>query len=518
MAVQGSAGQNHRLRNTLVVSGASLLAIALWIVCRLSTVRHSNWMPTFLGACQRIEESGIPPSPGDWWCGAPAWHQSANPLLFTLVAGVGFALPCALLAARGRRWTALLPLVAAPLAAGDTLVIWWRAEWSGSLLAATGGGLLDLLRFLGGILATLATLAAPAFAVMCVTPKRAWPSPPRRRSMWIATAICAAAAWAAGAISWHILAPTLRIFADEWWGGRWWWVAPTVAIGVFGALQGADRRWRPGGLSMSALFLSLGPAYVVINTFAWNPQGNWIIWTTFGGVLPLFIVGSICTGWPWIADRLDGQPARTREPAGSHIRVIGARALAIAVLASSLLLYAFDPFPASDSQPLPTYLGLRNQAYDVRARMNLDMAMKTMDAWHHEQGTYWGFDAKGAADLQPSLDWTNGAQTSLEPGVVAVVSPAPNEADGYEDVATVAVNSASGSSFCVQRTRAGPITYGKGTSMRGAIADCDSAPWSDSLMQRPALPTCVPRTGGFLICRMVQVLMWNILKTSKHDF
>jgi len=58
---------------------------------------------------------------------------------------------------------------------------------------------------------------------------------------------------------------------------------------------------------------------------------------------------------------------------------------------------------------------------------------------------------------------------------------------------------------------------GSGLALSSAIADCGVWPWTAELVERPEFPTCTPNTKSFLICRMVQVLMFNILKSPTDE-
>ena len=76
---------------------------------------------TFRGACQRLRASGLPITDKDWFCHAIPWTKHAGFLVASLLAAAAFALPCAILAATGRRLAALAPLIVLPLVTLPTL-------------------------------------------------------------------------------------------------------------------------------------------------------------------------------------------------------------------------------------------------------------------------------------------------------------------------------------------------------------------------------------------------------------
>jgi hypothetical protein len=82
---------------------------------------------------------------------------------------------------------------------------------------------------------------------------------------------------------------------------------------------------------------------------------------------------------------------------------------------------------------------------------------------------------------------------------------------------SLAVTSPSGEAFCASHEWRGATTYGRAATISEAGTDCGGNPWTDDLTTPPPLPTCEARTYGFLICRMSQVLIWNVLNEPKPE-
>lgn len=507
-ARRGWAG--HRARNTFVVGGVSLGSAALWVVCRLDSRTWGAAVPLFQGACKRIKESGIPASPGDWWCTSPAWHWKADILLFSLAGAIALALPCAILALQGYRRGALLPLLFVPFGVERSLVVWTGLGF-GNWLTDTGGSLPGpLIRYAWVLLVNAALIGAPAVAIMALTRRRDTPWRPSLRSRRLSAAACLVATAVVVWFTWRALHVQLFEFLDI----RWWWIlVPAAIMGIFGAMQGFRGRSWPFTLALCSVFLSLGPAAIVSTLFRWRPEGEWLVLLTFGGVVPLFIVGLVWSSWFPLARRFDGRRGRPPVLASAKASPI-ATALAIALLACSAGLFMSDTTEARLASPLPTYLGQRNRANDLRALMNLDMAFGAMDAWHREHGTYRGFDAAAASRIEPALAWSD-RQDPDQDALVVAIENAPRQADGYEDVVSVIVRSNSGEAFCATRAWNGDTTYGQAASVRQARAHCTDGAWSPELLDPPPQLACEPRTEAFLICRMVQVLIWNSLHDAK---
>lgn len=518
----------NRLRVALIIGAVSVLSAAAYAFLHFGDPSGLGY-PTASGVCERIRESGIPAHPGDWFCSTPEWHSRANTMLSELLIAVGFAFPAAILAATGRRLTAALPLIPAlflahPLLNTGSGLYWWQAEarWFDNDLLVTLGKLVV------GPTVSLVVLAAPAVAVWLAAGRRV-PARSRERDSYrlLAAAACVPAGVAVILLTPKILAGHFEepgVLAELW---SFRTVAPfAAAIGIFGALLGPDRRWWPWSLAVSAFFLSEGPSSLYF--FEFSPEGL-AFWTMFGLVVPLFLIGLIGSGWKgvavWITRRISDQSPEATDAGSSGFRVgatIALNGLAAALIGVSVLLFVMDPVPRRFYISLPTYLEPREQALDVRARMNLDSAMDAMISYRTRKGTFEGFDAKVGRRAEGELLWHDGFprlkdEQGTTPGPEFPILEVSIVTASRE--AQVATLSRQDKAFCLERSPSGKIRYGEseeGTrglgALRSADSNCGTMPWTPEAVEPPPLPKCVARTPGFLICRMVQVQMFSVLK------
>ena len=264
-----------------------------------------------------------------------------------------------------------------------------------------------------------------------------------------------------------------------------------------------------------ALLLSFAPG----TAFLVGPEGIQD-WSLFGAVLPLFLVGLICSAWRPLAIRITrritpdadrGEAPVARAPSGRLRRSVVMNSIAVGLLVFSVIGFGADPLPAEISRSLPTYLGVRRVAEDVRVQMNLRLAIDAMDRYRAQAGTYRGFDAEAATTIEPRLAWTEHASDATEPLWMWI-------ATAQDDVARVVGVSRGGSAICIERTPEG-LTYGSVSGRFGsgatrrllnkALGACGTMPWSPSVLQAPPFESmCVDLdpSGGYLICRMVQAL------------
>ncbi len=435
-------------------------------------------------------------APGDWFCHISLGHAMNLSAAASVLIGLGMALPAAVLAANGRRLTAFLPL----------------------FLAARASDMIDAGRlWLGrGFLVTAADLLLLCIPVAVIILLGRKPRPDRISTGLIArlvsTIACALGTWAA--ISLAERAEGLSSFGLS--GGSW--TSALLPMGVFGALLGWDRRWWPWVLAPVALLLSTGPATAVALSII--PAGA-IRWGAFGFALPLFVTGLVWSAWTPLAslaarimERARGGRARPWRIQRAEGRGWPATALldlaAGALIASSVAM--FHSWGALITQPLPTYLSQRNAAQDLRAKLDLQEAMATADTYRAKHHGLTGFDARLASTLHPSLAWQDGAaagaSASQESPSWLVMSLFPSGRGGLR----IATSSASGNAFCITDSGSGPL-YGEGGSIGSALSRCSSRPWIRVSASDQATFSCGnPET---LICRMVQVLVHNVMAEKK---
>jgi hypothetical protein len=279
---------------------------------------------------------------------------------------------------------------------------------------------------------------------------------------------------------------------------------------VFGAMLGTDRRWWPWALVPVAVVLSLGPAMLVMSIPTTLTAFTW-----FAGVVPLVAAGFVGSLWRPIAERFAGRHTAERAPrATSTARVRPAavlNAFAVALLAISLLAARTDPLPIQISTPLPTYLGARSTAFDVRTKMNLGVAIEAMQTYRAEHDTFNGFDAQAGEHAVPELDWHDGAsEDQLGVGIVA--------AD--RNRAQVLASSPSGNVFCL-RSVTGPagasVTYGSAGyhEVDRAMRRCGSTAWTPAAVRMFDVDAMCSGADDqvIIICRAVQRVIRTALSS-----
>jgi hypothetical protein len=477
-------------------------------------------LPTFQGACERLRASGLEITARDWFCQPAPWTARAGFLAGSLLAAAGFALPCAILAVAGRRSWAFAPVIGLAFTAHPDLLYanepaWWQGTWPVGMF--TGAAVTMLL----------VVLPAGAIVFLRRAPVAPWPR--------ISLVAAAAATMACGLASLPLRSLTDEMFerhfeAIGWTVGSVSLLWPAVAMSVFAAILGPDRRWWPWSLAPAAFLLSLGPSLALM--VGGEGLRNW---SMFGAVLPIFLVGLLWSAWRPLAVQLtrviareaptrDPTPIREMEPIRpDRIRpTVVLHAVAVGMLTISMIAFHEDPLPAQIGTALPTYLGQRVVVSDLRLKLNLRLAIDAMDLYRAEFGSYRGFDAETGASIEPRLAWTE-RRTEAETPLWMWITPAA------DDVARVAGVSSSGNGFCLQRT-ADALTYGEasggygsfegGQAMRAAVASCDQTPWSASAVQTPPIATMcdgIDPSGGYVICRMVQVLNVTTLRQTKPD-
>jgi hypothetical protein len=316
-----------------------------------------------------------------------------------------------------------------------------------------------------------------------------------------------------------------RVIGETLASGSLLW--PAVAMVLFAAALGPDRRWWPWSLAPVALLLSFAPSLALLVS-----REGLRDWSMFGVVVPLFILGLVWSSWRPLAARLsiwvdhadapEAAAARVASRPTGRRRSLVLNAMAVVLLAWSTIAFIGDPLPAQIATSLPTYLGVRTAVEDVRVKMNLRIAIDAMDRHRAETGSYYGFDARTGGALESRLAWTDRRAAAATPMWVWI-----DEARG--DLARVAALSESGNAFCLQRTDEaltfGAAKHSYGTlegrqALGAAISSCGVMPWTRSAVEEPPWRTMcsdVDPSGGYVLCRMVQVLSVEQLRRTKPD-
>ncbi len=507
-----------RLPRRTIAVVVALCAAAAAVFLRPLTLPY----PTFVGACQRLLASGLPVTSRDWFCQPTSFIAHASYAFALLMVAVGLVLPCAILAATGRRWSSLLPLAVAPFLSAPVLATsWWDSGSHGNRTILIG--------------TNVVLLAAPVVAIWSVAHGRLR----RERHPGLASALVVAVPCSLASLGISLWAQ--RIFADHWRtvydGAPIRFLTPAaISMALFGMMLGADRRWWPWSLVPTALLLSMALSVALVG----GPELR-TDWSLFGGVAPLAGIGLIWSMWRpaslWLSSRLhwmrdvapEGAPEGSGEPPATfalHARsaTLVLNTTAVALLTISLVMFRADPLPYQEGFSLPTYLGERVQAEDVRTKLDLRLAVATMDTFAVTNGTYREFDAMTGRLADPSLAWSDGHVAPDGSGTVPALTMSIEDTTGR--TARVAAMSASGGVFCMERAGDGSIRYGsaegtgEGSSavFARAIARCGSTPWSGAavrMLDTATLCDGVGRSNGYLICRMVQILISNTMRQTK---
>ncbi|MGZ5298503.1 MAG: hypothetical protein ACXWDU_02395 [Actinomycetota bacterium] len=503
---------------SVTIATVSVLSIAAFLGMRVGAYPPRQ----FEGACERLREAGLAIVPQDVFCRPMPWTTRAAYVVASLLVAVGFVLPGVISAASGRRLTAFVPLLGAlavryPQDVFFPTRLWGSTTWPRGPVASMA--------------VTMVVMALPVGAVVYA----------KRRSRIIHGRPSLIAGVAATVLCCGGVAGTVFVARDlltRHIGGFGFQVdiagivPEAIAIAVFGALIGPDRRWWPWSLVPVAILLSGGPSDALII----GPE-HVLNWYQFGVVLPLFAAGLVGSAWGPLAAGLarlfpdeeeawEAPSEPLREPSrmspGRIRPVVVLNAFAAGLLAVSLIVFRADPLPVQTAMALPTYLGARISVQDLRTRLDLRRAMRAMDAYRAATGTYRGFNAARGVVADPSLVWNDGLPVagsgSEYGGPVGIVSAGRREA-------RVAAFSASGTAFCLQRADAG-LTYGAGPRtgagdgpeavLDRAIAACGSTPWSAEAVRRfPISTMCVGvEPDSYLICRVVQALMTKTMQGS----
>jgi hypothetical protein len=485
-------------------------------------------IPTFVGACERLRASALPVTSRDWFCQASPWTTHASYAMALLLVAVGAVLPCAILASTGRRLSALVPLAVAPLLGfpGFFGMNWWGA-------ASSEQG--PLLTTLVDTVLNAAVVAIPVVAISFAARR-----PDARRSHpGLVPAIGVGFVCSLASAGFVFLA---RSMAARHWGSIGGGVdtpgllPAALCIAAFALLLGIDRRWWPWSIAPVALLLSGALSVVLLR----GPE-RWTDLSRFGLVAPLAAIGLVWSVWrpasTWLSTRLDRterlapQAERSKHPAGPAAAVTAPRvrpiavldAIAVALIAISLVAFRTDPILAQLNTNLPTYLGVRVRAQDVRTKLDLRQAIAAMDSYATAHGGYRGFDAVAGRRADPSLAWIDGHRAADGSGHVPALTMSIESASANS--ARVAALSFNGDAFCLQRTTGGVLTYGRSMAAGGgaatigrAIESCGSIPWSREAVSMPDVTHLCDGLGpadGYVLCRMVQVLVVSTMKQTK---
>jgi hypothetical protein len=219
---------------------AAAAALYVWMRVPVAAQIHAN----LTGYCDTLAMQ-----PGDWPC---RLSQTSVLTAYTggsLLIGLALALPGLILAASGRRLSALVPVGAAGIGTIFASVVWFVGRHASQYLF----GITDSV-FIGSgeghaywqihgvqsIAADVVLVSVPALAVVFLLrpARRPRPEPLPRHAVWLAT-FAVASGLVAVRIGFSHLPSDLFVesLADTW-------ISATLML-VFGAMLGTDRRWWP---------------------------------------------------------------------------------------------------------------------------------------------------------------------------------------------------------------------------------------------------------------------------------
>ena len=501
-----------------MVASVSVLSAAGFVWMRAATPLP---YPQFQGLCERLLSGGLSLKPGDTFCDPAPWTSHAAIVAAMLLVAAGFVLACGILAATGRRGTALLPFLAAPTVSFSGILLsdhWWDAHVWPHGTVATG-------------VTTLALMSTPVVAVaVSVRAPRAVRAQPSLVAGVISGLAVAGAVVAIAYLARAMLAHHFGALVTGFSIGS---VVPgAIAMAIFGSLLGPDRRWWPWSLVPTALLLSMAPSVALL-----VGRERLVDWSPFGIVLPLFLIGLVSSMWRPAALRLTRVIGGDREGSPTELPAIDVNpipqrrvrpavvrnAIGVGLLAVSLVIFRGDPLPAQLSASIPTYLGARTVVEDLRTKLDLRRAMRVMDAYRAAHGTYRGFDVSKGVAADPSIHWIHG---SPRPGGTGNPIPEVAIVSATDTEARLAAVSGSTNGYCLQRS-GGELSYGRASRFGGsdpgtdviaqAIAGCGSTPWSAAAVRRfPVATMCdgLELSGGYLLCRASQALMTTAMQRT----
>ena len=512
----------------------AVVAIVVYAVMRIPTALEMQ--RALVGMCTRLDMR-----PGDWPCEVTTGSTLAAFVPGSLLIGLGLALPCAVLVARGRRLGAFVPLlVPAGYVAGIVLMnevfvqsatpdqsvlgIWRSVLSFGELRDTYWSARPATAALVDAALIAVPIVAAAVFAwradrVAGVSRRLA---PVGAAPAWLAIAVVGTGLVVANML-WHRVG-TAADMATMLGGGESW--VPVLVIITFGMLLGTDRRFSPWVFVPIAVLLSAAIPVALTGSLVRMPA-----FYAFGAVAPLVTMGLIGSAWRPLAEafgrarRQPGDGAGVGSPVGRPKRdrkrvrrVVVANALAAGVVAVSLIAARFDPLPVQISMSLPTYLGQRELVEDVNARERLLQGLVELDAYHSEHGTYLGFEGGTPTDVR----WLRGSywdhvEAGLTPsGRIEIVRA------GDSSVRLLTL-SQSGRAVCaVSRSGegVGSATWGEsevpgslGSRLDTAMSACGDRPLDATAFRTFPIEELCPSVddSSLMVCRSVQELLRTTL-------
>jgi hypothetical protein len=501
----------------VVLAFVFALSATLWAFTRIPMAGSMHaWSSQ---QCVRLEMS-----PRDLPCQVTLGRTLSVYLAASALVSLAALVPAVVLALRGRRLLAFVPMLA-PLAITFLAHVssWaWSSYWApfeqtstpqlflGPWAPWTAGGLPrsasvwrpDHLLAIG---ADLVLLAVPVLVMIALfRPTKAPRAGLSGRAVLLA---CVIAAGASAIIEWG--AHTV-IGAGLYLEGGWF-IQGLVMVS-FGLLLPVGRRRPLWAIAPVACLVSLGGATAIVGTLY-----DYTAFTYFRAAVPLALMGFAGAAASAFVTRQRGFRMEPGPERPRRIRPISiAYGLGFGALAVTTVMFALDPLPFQVATPLPTYLGARDRVVDLRSRLTLEEALGVAARYRAAHGSFEGFDAASARESGSHLLWDDGlppAASTFGPELTVRVVDASEERLELVLVQTP-------TTYCVTTTSGGDPTYGVARTGHPrprallAVETCGAQPWTSELLKPFPIDGFCNDAPDIVLCRMAQKNLRDLMASS----
>jgi hypothetical protein len=509
---RSGALRSERVSRWVVLGFVCALSATLWAFTRIPMAGSMHaWNSQ---QCVRLEMR-----PTDWLCQISLGETLGAYLAASALVSLAALVPAVVLALRGRRLLAFVPMLA-PLAITFLAHVssWaWSAFWVPFEHTSTpqlflgpwapwtaGGSPVSVWRpdHPVAIGADLALLSVPVIAMMALF------RPPKAPRAGLSARAVLLACVIAGGASFIIEWATHTLVGAELYLIGGWFLQGLVMV-TFGLLLPLGRGRPLWAIAPVACLLSLGGPAAIVGSL-----NGYTTFTFFRTALPLALMGLAGAAATAFVARQRGLGYAAPPERSRRLRPVSVvYGLGLGMLAVTTLMFALDPLPFQISTPLPTYLGARDRVVDLRSRMTLDEALDVVVAYRTAHGSFQGFDAAAATDLGSSLLWDDGV---------------PDEGATFDSDLTVRVVSAtdervelvlvrSQTTYCVRARAGADPTYGTAVAGRPhhraltAIETCGAQPWTSALLRPFSIDGFCDDAPDIVLCRMAQKNLRDII-------
>ena len=260
----------------------------------------------------------------------------------------------------------------------------------------------------------------------------------------------------------------------------------------------------------------MGGATAIVGTLY-----DYTAFTYFRATVPLALMGFAGAAASAFIARQRGFDVEPGPERSRRFRPISiAYGIGLGALAVTTVMFALDPLPFQLATPLPTYLGARDRVVELRSRLTLDEALGVAARYRAAHGSFEGFDAESASDLNPSLLWDDGvpgeAVTFGSELTVRVVT----STDGRLELLLVRPET----TYCVRAGTGAYPTYGTAVTGRPrhraltAIGTCGVQSWTPELLRPFPIDGFCDDAPDIVLCRMAQKNLRDIMASATGPF